>query len=104
MGLSQVELREEGLVQLRLLAASPGWALYRTRLQRLRLTSEATKADVLRGRGEDSPQYVQGVADGLDIAVKELERYTSRLQSGDANLPPGSGSQEESHGQTGEGI
>ena len=88
MALSPQELREEALVQLRQLAQSPGWGLYLARLRSLSKSKEAAKADALRaGEGHDAV-WLQGMVDGVELALRELERYMSNLSDGHNHLPP----------------
>ena len=90
MALEEQELRMEQAAQLRRLAQSPGWALYRTRLLRLVERSEAEKAGLLRNTravevGEAFRQ--QGVADGLTSALRELERAIPELEATGGESP-----------------
>ena len=85
--LSQTELQEEAVVQLRQLAQSPGWALYQARLRSLSRSNEAAKADALRAGEEHDAILHQGMVDGLDISLRELDRYIERLMRGESNLP-----------------
>ena len=89
-----MELQEEDLVQLSLLAQSPGWALYKARLQRLNRSLEGLKADALRGLGKENAIYLQGKLDGLRLALEELDRWSASLQRGETHLPSGSGQEE----------
>lgn len=85
--LSPQELREEALVQLRQLAQSPGWALLQARLRSLSKSKEVVKADALRvGEGHNAV-LMQGVIDGLELALRELERYMGSLSDGHNHLP-----------------
>ena len=87
MALSPVELREEALGQLRQLAQSPGWALYVARLRSLGKSREEAKANALRAYEVSDAVYFQGVSDGIDLAIRELDRYHGQLKDGDGNLP-----------------
>ena len=95
MALSPRELADEAVVQLRQLALSPGWALYVARLRSLSRSKSGAKAEALRSSALNDALMLQGLQDGLQLAWEELERYTKRLSSGEANLPSGSGQQEE---------
>ena len=84
MALSEVELRQEDLGQLRRLVQSPGWVLLTTRLQRLVQRSESEKARLLRdGKPESLQQSIryQGEVDGLTRAMTELTRYMDELSA-----------------------
>lgn len=89
MALSPLELQEEQLVQLRQLAQSPGWALYQARLRSLSKSREVAKADALRAGEWQSAGYFQGITDGIDLAIRELDRFSTRMASGEVNLPSG---------------
>ena len=92
MALRPTELQEEAVVQLSLLAQSPGWGLYKARLRSLSRSKEVEKAAFLRRAESTGSIYAQGYVDGLQMALEELERYVERLQQGVASLPPeGSG-------------
>ena len=84
MALSDQELHQEDLGQLRRLAQSPGWALLITRLQRLVQRSESEKARLLRDGKPESLQQAsryQGEVDGLTRAMTELTRYMDELSA-----------------------
>ena len=84
MALSEVELKQEDLGQLRRLAQSPAWGLLSTRLQRLVQRSESEKARLLREGKPDSLQQAsryQGEVDGLTRAMTELTRYIDELSA-----------------------
>ena len=85
--LTPTELQDEGVVQLSLLAQSPGWGLYKARLQSLVRYSEGERDLALRTPGTIDPRYSQGKIDGLRQAAEELDRWIKRLQRGEARLP-----------------
>ena len=85
--LSPQELKEEALVQLRQLAQSPGWGLYLARLARLSKAKEVAKADALRSGEGHEAVMLQGVIDGVELALRELERYMDTLSQGHNHLP-----------------
>ena len=95
MALSQVELQEEAVQQLRQLAQSPGWALYAVRLRSLSRSRSKAKAESLRSDRMNEAMRLQGEQDGLEMAVEELPRYLKRLQSGEAHLSGDSGLNQE---------
>ena len=87
MPLSPTELQEEALGQLRQLVQSPGWALYQARLRSLSKSREVARNDALRaGEGHDAVLY-QGMIDGLDLAIRELDRYVEHVARGELHLP-----------------
>jgi len=82
MPLSEMELRQEDLGQLRQLVQSPGWELLKARLVRLGQRSESEKARLLRSaKPEELQQAIryQGEVDGLTKAITEIERYMAEL-------------------------
>ena len=84
MALSEVELRQEDLGQLRRLVQSPGWGLLTARLARLVQRSESEKARLLREAKPESLQQAtryQGEVDGIQRALKEVERYMDELSA-----------------------
>ena len=85
MALETQELRTEQASQLRLLAQSPGWALYRSRVLRLVERSEAAKASQLR-EAQDA-RLQQGVTDGLQQALRELDSARKELER-EGEMPP----------------
>ena len=91
MALSQVELQEEAVQQLRQLAQSPGWALYVARLRSLSRSRSKEKALALRGNRVNDAMLAQGHQDGLEEAVEELPRYLKRLQAQEVHLSRESG-------------
>ena len=86
MALSQVELQEEAVQQLRQLAQSPGWALYAARLRSLSRSRSKEKALALRGHRVNDAMLAQVHQDGLEEAVEELPRYLKRLQAQEVHL------------------
>ena len=92
MALSQTELVEEAQGQLRQLAQSPGWALYKARLLSLSRSKNEAKAEALRANAINDALLLQGFVDGLQAALEGPERYEERLRTGEAHLPAGSGS------------
>ena len=82
MALSETELRQEDLGQLRRLVQSPGWELLTSRLLRLVQRSESEKARLLRDGKPESLQQAsryQGEVDGIQRALTEVERYMKEL-------------------------
>ena len=82
MALTEQELHQEELAQLRLLAQSPGWALLGARLNESVRRNEAEKASLLREgiQGKEARvSYLQGVVDGLDQGQKLLTRAIEEL-------------------------
>ena len=94
MGPNSQELREEAVVVLSQLAQSPGWALYRARLQSLSKSSEKEKAVSLRCGKYAEAAWAQGIVDGLEMAMGELKPYIARLEHREVNLPSGSGQED----------
>ena len=89
--LSPTELQEEALGQLRQLVQSPGWGLYQARLRSLSRSRESAKADALRAGEASDAVFYQGMVDGVDLAVKELDRFIIGMSRGEATLPGGGG-------------
>lgn len=91
MALTDLELRDQVVVELAQLAQSPGWAAYKVRLRNLSRAKSQGSSDSVR-RGEATlPQvfYAQGHVDGLELAMTDLDRYVTRLQRGETLLPDG---------------
>ena len=87
MALTPKEYLEEGLVQLRQLARSPGWVVYRTHLHALSKHNEVLKSQALRANEVASALLLQGAVDGLLQAADSLERYMTQLEQGERQLP-----------------
>ena len=75
------ELQQEQANQLRLLRRSPGWDLYRTRLQQLLQEREREKAVHLRKGDPQRAIVTQGQADGLTEALGLIDFVVNELSS-----------------------
>ena len=88
MALNNQELQEEAVGQLRQLAQSPGWGLYQARLRSLSKSREVAKADALRAGEASDAVLFQGIVDGLELAIRELDRYVRDVARGEQHLAP----------------
>ena len=80
MALSDPELREQELAQLRRLAQSPGWELLEARLVQCSKRNEQGRASLLRsGDTSNKTVYYQGVIDGLAMVKSELQASMAEL-------------------------
>ena len=76
----EMELRDEQLRELKLLVQSPGWVLFRNRLQERVQHKEREKADfLLRGMLHEAV-IAQGYINGLVSVEKTLADYMERLK------------------------
>ena len=88
MALTVPETQEADLAQLRRLAQSPGWELYRARVQRLVQRNEAEKAKFLRTGDTSKAAALQHQVDGLVQALNELYFYMGELTPKDVEQGP----------------
>ena len=87
MALEEQELREEQLAQLRRLAQSPAWGLYKTRLLRLVECKQREKARFLREGNLQQAASEQWYVDGVQKAVEELDIYMKELSHQEESFP-----------------
>ena len=79
MPLSTTELREEQLGQLSRLVQSPGWGLYRTRVEQCVVRNELVKAKLLRELKLQEAAQLQSRLDGLREALDLMDQYIDSL-------------------------
>ena len=79
MALEAQELREEQAQQLRQLATSPGWELYKAHLRSLARCKSKETAVALRVGEFSRAALHQGHVDGLDDAATKLSDYITSL-------------------------
>ena len=82
MPLNEAEVKAEDLQQLKQLVRSPAWAMYRTRLLKLAQRRESGKASLLRQASSDlgEARYAQGIIDGLEQAMSEIDKSIQELE------------------------
>ena len=78
--LEETELREEQLVQLKVLAHSPGWSLLQARLRQRLESKERDKADFLLKNKLHEAVILQGYTNALNDVGRVLESYMDELQ------------------------
>ena len=76
----ETELRDEQLRELKLLVQSPGWVLYRNRLQERVQHKEREKAAFLLRGSLHEAVVAQGYISGLSDFERILEDYMAKLK------------------------
>ena len=88
MALLEAEVAEEQLGQLRRLAQSPAWGLFKTHLMKHVESSEREKAQFLRDEQVHRATMLQGRIDGmfcaLELLGKQIAEYEKQLKTSEA--------------------